>query len=71
VLRSRLIQPERTVKFFDLDQLIQARLDILREAKVLSPGMERNEKRQLARSLKERVLIQTVLESRLRFASYH
>jgi hypothetical protein len=37
---------------FDVGQLIQARLGFVREARGLPPGTERNQKRQIARSLK-------------------
>jgi hypothetical protein len=37
---------------FDIGQLIQARLEFVREARGLPPGTERNQKRQIARALK-------------------
>jgi hypothetical protein len=37
---------------FDISQLILARLEFVREARALPPGSERNQKRQIARSLK-------------------
>jgi hypothetical protein len=37
---------------FDIGQLIQARRGFVREARRLPPGTERNQKRQIARSLK-------------------
>ena len=37
---------------FDADSLVQDRSDCLREARALAPGSERNQKRQVARSLK-------------------
>jgi hypothetical protein len=37
---------------FDIDHLIQARLELVREARALPHGSERNQKRQIARSLK-------------------
>jgi hypothetical protein len=40
-------------QLFDIGQLIQARLECVREARGLPPGTERNQKRQIARSLKK------------------
>jgi hypothetical protein len=40
---------------FDIDSLIQARLEFIREARAHPPGAERNQKRQVARSLKRLV----------------
>jgi hypothetical protein len=37
---------------FDVDSLIQARIEFVREARALPLGAERNQKRQIARSLK-------------------
>ena len=42
----------RHPEFFDIRGLIQVRLEVIREARALSPGTERNKKRQIARSLK-------------------
>lgn len=57
---------------FDIDSLIQARADLLREARALPPGGERNQKRQIAGSLKR--LLQAQIKARdysLRAASLH
>jgi hypothetical protein len=43
---------------FDISQLIQARLEFVREARGLPPGTERNQKRQIARSLKRLIGLQ-------------
>jgi hypothetical protein len=37
---------------FDMDSLIDVRLELVREARAMRPGPERNQKRQVARSLK-------------------
>jgi hypothetical protein len=37
---------------FDVDSLIRARIEFVREARALPLGVERNQKRQIARSLK-------------------
>jgi hypothetical protein len=37
---------------FDIDSLIRARIEFVQEARALSRGGERNQKRQIARSLK-------------------
>jgi hypothetical protein len=37
-------------KLFDIDSLIDVRLELIREARTLRPGPERNQKRQVARS---------------------
>ena len=47
---------------FDLGQLIQARLEFVQLARELPPGTERNQKRQIARSLKR--LIENQREGR-------
>jgi hypothetical protein len=39
-------------ELFDIDSLIEARVKFVREARALPPGSERNQKRQIARSLK-------------------
>lgn len=41
-----------TPRLFDIDSLIQARLELIRKARALAPGADRNQKRQIARSLK-------------------
>jgi hypothetical protein len=41
----------RHLFLFDIDHLTQARLELVREARALPPGPERNQKRQIARSL--------------------
>ena len=38
--------------FHNLGELIQARSDFVQEARALSPGIEREQKRQIARALK-------------------
>jgi hypothetical protein len=43
---------------FHVGQLIQARLEFVREARGLPPGTERNQKRQIARSLKRLISLQ-------------
>jgi hypothetical protein len=45
-------------QLFDIGQLIQARLECVREARGLPPGTERNQKRQIARSLKRLIASQ-------------
>jgi uncharacterized protein (UPF0305 family) len=42
----------RHPEFFDIRGLIQVRVEIVREARALPPSTERNQKRQIARSLK-------------------
>jgi hypothetical protein len=43
---------------FHIGQLIQARLEFVRAARGLPPGTERNQKRQIARSLKRLIILQ-------------
>jgi hypothetical protein len=43
---------------FHIGQLIQARLEFVRAARGLPPGTERNQKRQIARSLKRLISLQ-------------
>jgi hypothetical protein len=42
----------RHSEFFDIGGLVQVRLETLREARSLPPGTARNQKRQIAQSLK-------------------
>ena len=42
----------RHTYLFDMNDLFQARLESVREARALPPGAERNQKRQIARCLK-------------------
>jgi hypothetical protein len=57
---------------FDIDHLIQARLEFVREARALPPGTERNQKRQVARSLKRLIENQDrVRDNAPRRAGYH
>ena len=49
-------------EFFDIRGLIQVRGEIVREARALPPGPERNQKRQIARSLKS--LIEGQIQAR-------
>jgi hypothetical protein len=44
--------PNVLFHFFELGQLIQARFEFVEEARALPPGTERNQKRQIAQSLK-------------------
>jgi hypothetical protein len=43
---------------FHVGQLMQARLEFVRDARGLPPGTERNQKRQIARSLKRLISLQ-------------
>ena len=43
----------RHAQFFDIKGLVQVRLEAVREARALRPGVERNQKRQIAQSLKK------------------
>ena len=52
---------------FDIDSLIEARVDFIQEARALPPGGQRNQKRQIARSLKR--LIEGQSEARDFFVS--
>jgi hypothetical protein len=49
----------RHADLFDIGELILVRLAIVREARALRPGSERNQKRQVARSLKRLIENQT------------
>lgn len=50
----------RHSEFFDIRGLIEVRLETVREARALRPGIERNQKRQIAQSLKK------LIESQIR-----
>jgi|HubBroStandDraft_6_1064221.scaffolds.fasta_scaffold1778716_1 hypothetical protein len=52
----------RHPEFFDIRGLIQVRLEVVREARALPPGTERNQKRQIALSLKS--LIESQIQAR-------
>ena len=52
----------RHAEFFDIQGLVQVRLETVREARALRPGVERNQKRQIAQSLKK--LIESQIEVR-------
>jgi len=52
----------RHLEFFDIRGLIPVRVEIVREARALPPGTERNQKRQIARSLKR--LIESQIQVR-------
>ena len=52
----------RHAQFFDIQGLVQVRLEAVREACALRPGVERSQKRQIAQSLKE--LIEGQIEVR-------
>ena len=52
----------RHAEFFDIRGLVQVRLETVREARALRPGVERNQKRQIAQSLKK--LIESQIEVR-------
>ena len=43
----------RHSEFFDIGGLVQVRLETLQEARRLPPGTDRNQKRQIAQSLKK------------------
>jgi hypothetical protein len=58
-------------KLFDIDSLIDVRLELLREARALRPGPERNQKRQVARSLKRLIKLQRAAQAVQRRASSH
>jgi hypothetical protein len=45
-------RPNALFHFFELGQLIHARLEFVQKARALPPGTERNQKRQIAQSLK-------------------
>jgi hypothetical protein len=48
----------RHLHLFDIGELIKARLECVREARGLPAGTERNQKRQIARSLKRLISLQ-------------
>jgi hypothetical protein len=52
----------RHAQFFDIQGLVQVRLETVQEARALRPGIERNQKRQIAQSLKK--LIESQIEVR-------
>lgn len=52
----------RQAQFFDIRGLVQVRLETVREARALRPGSERNQKRQIAQSLKK--LIESQIQVR-------
>jgi len=57
---------------FDIDDLIQARLEFVQEVRALPSGTERNQKRQVARSLKRLIQNQTqARDNSPRLASYN
>lgn len=56
---------------FDLDSLIDVRLELIREARALPPGAERNQKRQVARSLKRLIENQRAAQAIPRRANSH
>jgi hypothetical protein len=60
----------RSSYLFDLDDLLQARLDAEREAMALRPGAERDKKLYRARSLK-RLIEDQIQERESRFATRH
>jgi len=49
-------------EFFDIRGLIEVRLEAIQEARALRPGIERNQKRQIAQSLKR--LIEREIQAR-------
>ncbi len=53
---------------FDMNHLLQARLELVREARALRPG-ERNQKRQVARALKR--LIESQIKARDTLVGVH
>lgn len=55
---------------FDIGNLIQARLEFVQEARALPLGTERNQKRQIARSLKKLVENQTQARDQVLAASH-
>ena len=52
----------RHAQFFDIRGLVQVRLETVQEARALRPGVERNQKRQIAQSLKK--LIESQIQVR-------
>jgi hypothetical protein len=48
----------RAPLFFDINHLVQTRSEFVRKARALPPGSARNQKRQIARSLKRLFEIQ-------------
>jgi hypothetical protein len=48
----------RGLPYFDADSLLHPRAEFIHEARSLVPGVERNQKRQIARSLKRLADIQ-------------
>jgi hypothetical protein len=55
---------------FDLDDLLQAQLDTLREARALRPGVKRDEKLHRARSL-QKLIESQIQERESLFATRH
>jgi hypothetical protein len=54
---------------FDMNHLLQAQLQLVREARALRPGSERNQKRQVARALKR--LIESQIKARDTLVGVH
>jgi hypothetical protein len=59
----------RHIYLFAMDHLLQARVEAVRAARALSPGSERNQKRQIARSLER--LIRRHPPLQFTIASFH
>jgi hypothetical protein len=53
---------------FDMNDLLQTRLESVRNARALPPGTERDKKRQIARSLKRLIESQIQAQDRTRLA---